>query len=64
MDELIVGSSLGAPPTRKDVLNTKTMFGVLEEEENHGHGADQGHGRVGFEFESQVERLEKGTAFY
>ncbi|EGX88109.1 hypothetical protein CCM_09245 [Cordyceps militaris CM01] len=64
LDELFVGSSLGALPVSKDVLDAKIMFGVFEEDGNDGDGDHQVAGRVGFGLESQVKNIERGAECY
>lgn len=62
LDEVMIGSSLGADPMPKGVAQTKLKFGIFDKDRGEVNGAVDGetkHERAGFGLENQVRPLKK-----
>jgi hypothetical protein len=65
LDDVMIGSSLGADPMREDVMQTRLRFGVLDKD--RGEGFEEGkeeHKRAGFGLETQIGPLKKKQSCY
>jgi hypothetical protein len=63
LDDVMVGSSLGADPMREDVMQTRLRFGVLDKDRSQEEDKEE-HKRVGFGLETQVGPLKKKQSCY
>ena len=67
LDEVMIGSSLGADPLRKDVMKTRLKFGVFDKDRGEviedGKG-ETGYQRAGFGLETQIRPLKKRQCCY
>lgn len=67
MDDIMIGSSLGGDAIRKDVMQTKLRFGVIDEEQGEvitGEAEISDHQRAGFGLEDKVTTLKKGKTCF
>ena len=67
LDDIMMGSSLGADPMRRDVMQTRLKFGVHSKDPSEMiQGANEGmsNERVGFGLEAQIRPLENNQCYY
>ncbi|KAK4085596.1 uncharacterized protein Triagg1_586 [Trichoderma aggressivum f. europaeum] len=63
LDEITVGSSMGAMPLRDSIRSTKLRFGVLRDADGEAD-REEAMRRVGFGLPDQIVPLQKGVPYY